>query len=527
MSSVVRCSYLTLIGEMVDTVAPGAPHRHGNALVLGSRTCRRFGPISRLLAAVAVAALLAPPSVAGAAVRSRSDSGTGPKLLLPKMVLGSGASVGALDALSTLSATAFPTVVRQTGGQLDLMTGRPYTLASDQPGNCPSSVTVGTGVFITPTVLTIPPSAMTLDGAECVADVAGAQIFGVHHEQLASLAVNNSIAAALQAAHPNGGLGLLLDGGWTCGTTTVAENVLVVLFAVASTYTMRVEECTYSLSAGSPPTPPAPVPTDLPEPQPTPAPATTARPVAPAPGPTADPVSPGLPGILPGGADGSALPVTGGAACFPASARVETRAGGHVRVDALRIGDVVRTSVGWSPVYAFSHADAAASAVYVTLTTAAGRLTLTPGHYVPVSAAPAGGHGGDARGTQCAARSRLVAAGAVRVGDALWSLAPAAANASAAAAVGGAWVAVTAVAASAAPERRGLYNPHTLDGALLVDGFAASTYTTALAPRLADAGLAVARLAFRLGAGGMVGGRLVAALGGVSPPTWAAGAPVN
>jgi len=450
------------------------------------------------------------------------------------MVLGSGASVGGLDALSSLSAAAFPTVVRQTGGQLDLMTGRPYTLGSDQPSNCPLSLTVGTDVIITSTAFAIPPSAMTVDGAECVADVAGARIFGVHHEGLASLAVNSTTAAELQAAHPNGGLGLLLDGGWTCGTTTVGKDAVVVLFAVASTYTMRVSQCTYSLSAGSPPTPPAPIPTDPPKPQPTPAPETTARPVTPAPEPTVGPTSPLLPEILPdnlpsgtGRPDGPALPATGGAACFPASARVETRAGGHVRVDALRIGDVVRTSADtWSPVYAFSHADAAASAVYVTLTTAAGRLTLTPGHYVPVSAAPAGGHGGDARGTQCAARSRLVAAGAVRVGDALWSRAPAAANASAAAAAGGAWVAVTAVAASAAPERRGLYHPHTLDGALLVDGFAASTYTTALAPRLADAGLAVARLAYRLGAGGVVGGRLVAALGGVSPPAWAAGAPV-
>ncbi|OSX72865.1 hypothetical protein BU14_0399s0009 [Porphyra umbilicalis] len=520
---------------MVNTVAPGAPHHHGTARFVGPFACRRSGPISRLLVSLAAAALFAPPSVAGSAVRSRSDYGTGPKLQLPKMVLGSGASVGVRDALSSLSATAFPTVVRQTSGQLDLMTG-PYSLASDQPTNCPSSVTVGTEVVVTPTAFAIPPSAMTVGGAKCVADVAGAQIVGVHHAGLTSLAVNVSLAAELQAAHPNGGLGILADGGWTCGKSTVAEDVLVVLFAVASTYTMGIGECTYLLRAGSPPLPPAPVVPDPPVPQPTPAPAVTARPVAPSPEATAAPVTPGFPGVgignLPsdtvGGTSGTALPAPGGAACFPAAARVETRAGGHVRVDALRIGDVVRTSAdNWSPVYAFSHADAAASAVYVTLTTAAGRLTLTPGHYVPVGVAPAGGNGGDGRDARCAPRTRLVAAGAVRVGDARWSLAPAAANGTAAAAAGGAWVPVTAVAASAAPERRGLYNPHTLDGAVLVDGFAASTYTTALAPRLAEAGLAVARLAYRLGAGEIVGGRLVAALGGVSPPAWAAGAPVS
>ena len=202
--------------------------------------------------------------------------------------------------------------------------------------------------------------------------------------------------------------------------------------------------------------------------------------------------------------------------------------GGHVRVDALRIGDVVRTSAdNWSPIHAFSHPDAATSAVYVTLTTATGRLTLTPGHYVPVGAAQAGGNGGDGRDARCAPRSRLVAAGAMRVGDAIWSLAPAAANESAAGAAGGVWVVVSAVATSATPERRGLYNPHTLDSAVLFDGFSASTYTTALAPRLAEAGFAVARLASRLGAGQVVCGRLVAALGGVSPPVWAAGAPVS
>lgn len=45
---------------------------------------------------------------------------------------------------------------------------------------------------------------------------------------------------------------------------------------------------------------------------------------------------------------------------------------------------------------------------------------------------------------------------------------------------------------------KGLYNPQTLDGEIVVDGLLASTYTTAVAPAVAHAWLAPARLAYQL-----------------------------
>jgi len=71
---------------------------------------------------------------------------------------------------------------------------------------------------------------MTFGGATCVTDVAGALISGVHHEELAAWTASISLAAELYTAHPNGGLGVLLDQGWTRGATTLAEDVFLFLF---------------------------------------------------------------------------------------------------------------------------------------------------------------------------------------------------------------------------------------------------------------------------------------------------------
>jgi len=226
--------------------------------------------------------------------------------------------------------------------------------------------------------------------------------------------------------------------------------------------------------------------------------------------------------------------------CFPAAATVVTAAGVVTRMDALTVGTAIVTGPdgSTSPVIAFSHADPTGTArTWVTLTTVAGDLTLTAGHYVPVRQ-----RGGAAAG----APSRLVAAANIVVGDAvrhvpppplLASVAATAAAAAAAAnrstcAVGGApaagpgWVVVTRTRVTAAGGRRGLYNPHTADGWLVVDGVLTSTYTTAVAPAVADAALAVARAAYRWGAGAAVGGRLLPALGGMSVPRWMRGSAV-
>ena len=130
----------------------------------------------------------------------------------------------------------------------------------------------------------------------------------------------------------------------------------------------------------------------------------------------------------------------------------------------------------FSAVHGFTHKDATAESVFVRLATASATITLTSEHLLPCNGA-------------------LVAAGHVRVGDILL------------AADG-----TTAVVLSIdAPIGRGLYNPHTLTGTIVVvrhssppitahhhpsppqDGIQASTYTAAAPPALAHALLAPVR----------------------------------
>ncbi|GAB0498731.1 hypothetical protein MMPV_010079 [Pyropia vietnamensis] len=159
--------------------------------------------------------------------------------------------------------------------------------------------------------------------------------------------------------------------------------------------------------------------------------------------------------------DTDAAPADGSddeSACFPSSARVMSPSRGSIRMDALRVGDAVAAGVGGvvvSDVYLFTHADPATRSRFVVLTT-----VVSPGHYVHL------------------ADGRTAAARTVRVGDALVD-----------ASTGGA-APVTAVSAVVAA---GLYNPQTLNGELVVDGYAVSTYTTAVNPAVAAAALAPVR----------------------------------
>jgi len=165
-------------------------------------------------------------------------------------------------------------------------------------------------------------------------------------------------------------------------------------------------------------------------------------------------------------------------ACFPASATVRATSGADVRMDALRVGDAVASAaVGGAitDVFLFTHADAGAVSRFVVLATGGGRrpLVVSPGHYVYL------------------ASGRTAAARTVVVGDALVD------------AASGAAVRVTAVSSAVAA---GLYNPQTLSGDLAVDGYAVSTYTTAVAPAFAEAALAPVRAAYGMGGGWLWGG---------------------
>lgn len=151
--------------------------------------------------------------------------------------------------------------------------------------------------------------------------------------------------------------------------------------------------------------------------------------------------------------------------CFPASATAERADGSLARMDELAAGDVVKVAAGrYSPVFAFTHADGDAVAQFVRVETRAGKaLRLTAGHYLRVGGA-------------------LVAAKAVRVGDFVE--------------LGDGRV--DQVVGVGRFVGKGLFNPQTVDGEIVVDGVVASTYTTAVEPLAAHAALWPVRAAFRL-----------------------------
>jgi len=177
--------------------------------------------------------------------------------------------------------------------------------------------------------------------------------------------------------------------------------------------------------------------------------------------------------------------------CFPASATVELADGTRVAVGSgrLTVGATVRSSPGrTSDVYAWSHYTRGGVHPFVAITTtptdgacvAGGNATraatrppllASPGHYVYIG-------------------GRLTAADAVAVGDVL---------------IGGDGRPLTVTAVDRVVAA-GLFNPHTLDGRLVVDGVAVSCYTRAVEPAVAAALLAPARWVYRVArAAGLVG----------------------
>jgi hypothetical protein len=142
--------------------------------------------------------------------------------------------------------------------------------------------------------------------------------------------------------------------------------------------------------------------------------------------------------------------------CFPGGAAVVLADGATVAISSLRIGDRVLAarpdgSLFYDEVYLFGHIDPAAPARFVQLHVPSGAaLRLTPNHYVPVIRA------GSAVTT---------AAAGVRVGDLVRVVA---ADGS---------VALAPVARISTVLDRGLFNPYTLGGSIVVDGFAVSVHS--------------------------------------------------
>jgi hypothetical protein len=130
--------------------------------------------------------------------------------------------------------------------------------------------------------------------------------------------------------------------------------------------------------------------------------------------------------------------------------------GGAARMDALRVGDRVLVarpdgSLFFDEIYMFGHKDAAPLSTFVQLATAGGALRLTPDHHVFV--------------TRAGARLELPAS-AAQVGDLVHVVgADGAAK-------------LQAVVAKSLTAGRGLFNPYTLSGSIVVDGVAASCHSS-------------------------------------------------
>ena len=144
---------------------------------------------------------------------------------------------------------------------------------------------------------------------------------------------------------------------------------------------------------------------------------------------------------------------TGESLCFPADATVEVSGGDHIRMDQLSIGDEVRVSAdSFSRVFAFTHRTSQSLISFVQLTSQRREILLTDGHYLYVNGV-------------------LIEAKNVRVGDEL-SL------------ENGTNVVVEKVSRRVS---RGLYNPQTLHGDIIVNGIRTSTYTSTVDPEIGHA----------------------------------------
>lgn len=153
--------------------------------------------------------------------------------------------------------------------------------------------------------------------------------------------------------------------------------------------------------------------------------------------------------------------------CFPAASTVRLASGVTVTLSKLLVGDLVESEPGiFSPVFFFSHRDPSTFSTHISLTLANNvTLTLSPGHFLPVYD-----------------DSSLMAARNVRVGQKLRTVSG--------------WSDVIEVRRVIA---RGLYNPHTLTGTIVVDDVVVSVYTEAVVASVATTLLVPLRALFRAG----------------------------
>lgn len=150
--------------------------------------------------------------------------------------------------------------------------------------------------------------------------------------------------------------------------------------------------------------------------------------------------------------------------CFPGDATVTLESGAVVPMSAINIGDRVHVGRGvFSDVFMFTHKTANIDYRYVLIESQTGaRLRLTPSHYLYLN-------------------GELGAAKTAKVGDRV-ELADGR---------------MDIVLNVGLVKGKGLYNPQTIEGDIVVDGVRASTYTKTVEPGFAHAVLAPLRAIYR------------------------------
>ena len=139
--------------------------------------------------------------------------------------------------------------------------------------------------------------------------------------------------------------------------------------------------------------------------------------------------------------------------CFPADALAELRDGRKVAMKDLQVGDTVRSGPdSYSEVYVFSHQVRAAETAFVQITVKTGQsLKLSPSHFIPVSKV-------------CDGTTEMVHASDVKAGSCVLVS-------------GGDSMRQTEVVSHEIVFAKGLYNPFTKEGNIVVNGILASSHS--------------------------------------------------
>lgn len=165
-----------------------------------------------------------------------------------------------------------------------------------------------------------------------------------------------------------------------------------------------------------------------------------------------------------------------GRACFPSNSTVELQDGRVKTMEDLRTGEKVRVGAGkFSEVFMWTHRDGRFEGNwYVTLFMEGGAtFTATMGHFVYVC-----------RNREVGCRREVFSVERVRVGDSVWLVA------------GGKEETTVSVTSVVRTSSRGLYNPQTLHGDIVVDSVVVTCYTKLASLLTAHGSLAPLR-AFR------------------------------